>query len=352
MSIFCSYFVLLIWTICVQGAIIETLPVGEKEIHLSNQSEEQDYIYNIGAVSRMTNIPIANLRMWERRYHFPAAKRTSGKHRLYSKQDIENLLWIRNRLKEGMHISKAIQFLLNGNQISAVPAYTTSDKIADTQTLAAMQIEIAEALKACNLETADLLLHKAMTLFSLSDIVLDIIGPTFVAIGEAWHTGTISITIEHFASNYLHYQLAAWMYRPTFSLAIPPVALICAPGEYHEGSLLMLGVLLREAHIPIAYIGQTLPLSELDNCIQSLAPSVIVLTAMTETTAQALSELPKWLTHKDQPDFPKIAFGGRAFIEHPIFAESFSGIYLGNTLQEGLHTILTVLSALHFSLGQ
>ncbi len=334
---------------------MKTLLVGGKKIHLSNQSEEQpfdqEYIYNIGAVSRITNIPIANLRMWERRYHFPVVKRTSGKHRLYSQQDIENLQWIQNRLKEGMHISNAIQFLLSGNQVSAVPAHTDSNKIANTHALSAIQNNLAEVLLACNLETADLLLHKAMALFSMNDIVLHIIGPTFVAIGEAWRHGTISITIEHFASNYLHYQLTSWMYRPAFSFAIPPVALVCAPGEYHEGSLLMLGVLLREAHIPVAYIGQTLPLSELDNCIQSLAPSIIVLAAMTETTAQALSDLPKWLTHTDQPGFPKIAYGGRAFIESPILAETFSGIYLGNTLQEGLHTVQTLLRALNFSLG-
>ena len=41
-----------------------------------NVSEEP--IYNIGVVARMTGIPVATLRVWERRYQFPTAERTEG----------------------------------------------------------------------------------------------------------------------------------------------------------------------------------------------------------------------------------------------------------------------------------
>ncbi|MCU0522262.1 MAG: MerR family transcriptional regulator, partial [Anaerolineae bacterium] len=49
-------------------------------------------IYNIGVVARMTDIPAATLRVWERRYGFPDTARTEGGHRLYSDSDIQQLL--------------------------------------------------------------------------------------------------------------------------------------------------------------------------------------------------------------------------------------------------------------------
>ena len=45
-----------------------------------NASDES--IYNIGVVSRMTGVPVATLRVWERRYGFPRSERTPGGHRL------------------------------------------------------------------------------------------------------------------------------------------------------------------------------------------------------------------------------------------------------------------------------
>src|SRR5215213_2304499 len=66
-------------------------------------------MYNIGAVARMTNIQEATLRVWERRYQFPQATRTSGGHRLYSQQDIWRLQWVKARMDAGMQVSHAIR---------------------------------------------------------------------------------------------------------------------------------------------------------------------------------------------------------------------------------------------------
>ena len=57
-----------------------------------NVSEEP--IYNIGVVARMTGIPVATLRVWERRYQFPTAERTEGGHRLYSERELVRLLCV------------------------------------------------------------------------------------------------------------------------------------------------------------------------------------------------------------------------------------------------------------------
>ncbi len=42
----------------------------------------EEPVYNIGIVARMTGVPENTLRVWERRYDFPQSARTEGGHRL------------------------------------------------------------------------------------------------------------------------------------------------------------------------------------------------------------------------------------------------------------------------------
>ena len=72
---------------------------------------DEEPLFNIGAVSRMTDISETALRVWERRYDFPKSARTDGGHRLYSQQEVMRLQWVKQRTDEGMQISQAIRAL-------------------------------------------------------------------------------------------------------------------------------------------------------------------------------------------------------------------------------------------------
>ncbi len=78
-------------------------------------------IYNIGVVSRMTGIPVATLRVWERRYQFPSAGRTAGGHRLYSEQELARLRWVKSTIDEGMQTSQAIRALHSHERQGRIP---------------------------------------------------------------------------------------------------------------------------------------------------------------------------------------------------------------------------------------
>src|SRR5689334_583651 len=78
-------------------------------------------LFNIGVVSRMTDINEATLRIWERRYDFPQPARTAGRQRLYSQQEILRLKWVKTRVDEGMQVSKAIQALYRLEQEEGAP---------------------------------------------------------------------------------------------------------------------------------------------------------------------------------------------------------------------------------------
>jgi hypothetical protein len=51
-------------------------------------------IYSIGAVGQMLGIPPATLRTWEERYGLPVPERSPGGHRLYSRDQVEQLRFV------------------------------------------------------------------------------------------------------------------------------------------------------------------------------------------------------------------------------------------------------------------
>jgi hypothetical protein len=126
---------------------------------------------------------------------------------------------------------------------------------------------------------------------------------------------------------------------------VRPVGLACAPGELHEGSLLILGVLLGQLHWPVLYLGQSFPLTDLAALVTHARPSIIVFVAMNEATALALADWPHYMPPGDHA--PPVGFGGRAFTEHPDLIARIPGLYLGASLHEGsatLHRLLLELA--------
>lgn len=310
---------------------------------------DDEPLFNIGAVTRMTGIPESTLRMWERRYAFPASQRTAGGHRLYSQREVARLRWVKQRVDEGMQIRQAIHALQHlereGEPAVWAPAPPRLEPGGASAELFCQQL--TEALFRHDSAGADQVLSEAYPLLPMENLVLDVIGPALREIGDAWRAGRIGVATEHFASHYLRARLVLWLRAGPPAYPVSPVVLACAPGELHEGSLLMLGVLLRRLRWPIIYLGQTMPLSELAAFVEDVDPAVIVFVAMLEDSARALAEWPRWLPQAASANRPVVAYGGRIFSEQPALAEQVPGVLLGSTLREGIDTLNRMLHALN-----
>ena len=309
-------------------------------------------MFNIGAVSRMTNILEATLRVWERRYNFPKSARTSGGHRLYSQQDVFRLQWVKTRIDEGMQVSHAIRALQRAEQDGTFMPLPSSPAgvvrpIQESTSLAQSRQRLLEALKAHNVEEASFIIGEAQALYPVEDIISEMIGPTLHEIGSAWEHGKLDVATEHLATNHLRQFLLMWMRVGPPAYSTNPVVLACAPGELHEGSLLMLGVLLRRLRWPVLYLGQTLPLPDLAIFLEDLHPSVVVFVAMTRDAAAALAEWPHWMPEIAEAGQPLICYGGLAFTAQPDLIEQVRGLYLGPTLQEGVQKLNVTLHQLN-----
>jgi MerR family transcriptional regulator, light-induced transcriptional regulator len=303
-------------------------------------------LYNIGVVARMTGVSMATLRAWERRYKFPESERTAGGHRLYSEKDVMRLRWVKERINEGMQTAQAINALRHQEEtgkltlIEALPSRITDEKMDRTGAhLSVYGDQLVEALLNRDLLKSDIALGEALAISSPEDLILDVIGPTLAAVGEAWEEGKISVATEHLATNYLRQRLLMWMVSGPPPKAINPIILACAPNEWHEGSLLILGALLRRRRWPVAYLGQAVPLLDLASFVRDLHPSMIVLVAMTELTASQVIDWPQWLPDIAQNGKPIVAYGGRIFKLQPEWRLRMAGTYLGDNFRVGLNKL-------------
>jgi DNA-binding transcriptional MerR regulator len=68
-------------------------------------------IYSIGAVARMLGLSQATIRSWEDRYGVVVAERSEGGRRIYTRDQLEELRFIRERLDEGLSAADAHRLL-------------------------------------------------------------------------------------------------------------------------------------------------------------------------------------------------------------------------------------------------
>ncbi len=306
-------------------------------------------LYNIGLVARMTGVPVSTLRVWERRYDFPATSRTAGRQRLYSERELARLRWVKGRIDQGMQVSQAIRALKHLEASSPPPEWTTTEPApspASGLSLEVVRAQLLAALQTHDLERADEVLNAAVPLYPPEQLIEHVIYPVLDEMGRGWQVGQVGVATEHLATNYLRHRMLLWMLSgPPVYPGVRPVVLACAPGELHEGSLITLGVLLRRRRWPVAYLGQTLPLADLARFVREVQPLAIVLVAMTEAPAAALADWPTYLPEAAATGAPLVAYGGYLFTHAPEWRTRVPGLYLGDSIIAGLERLDALLLA-------
>lgn len=100
---------------------------------MSATDEKIDSLYKIGAVSKITNIPVDTLRIWERRYSVVVPVRSKNSDRLYKSSHINRLTLLKMLVDKG-HSIGTIAHLSNDElskrlNVHATKAFTTNKKV-------------------------------------------------------------------------------------------------------------------------------------------------------------------------------------------------------------------------------
>ncbi len=80
-------------------------------------------IYSISAVARMLGVPVATLRTWEDRYGQVVPERNTSHHRLYSRDQVEQLKFVKARMAEGASAADAHRLLAERSEGLSPPAF-------------------------------------------------------------------------------------------------------------------------------------------------------------------------------------------------------------------------------------
>lgn len=301
--------------------------------------------YTIKTVSTQTGIRPVTLRAWERRHEVLSPHRSDNRYRLYSDRDVAILRWLKNRIDSGVSISSAVQELrgmtrqdLWPDAVPSAPSRPTSVSSAPPAYYSRL---LRDALMKHDENTAGDVLRETHAIFDLTTVFMEIIIPSLVDIGEAWYTGKILATTEHFASAFLRGKLLGLLQAYPSRRNAGYILIGCAPTEQHELGTLMLAVLLRSYGYRVEYLGPDIPLEDLVEYSSYEHPAMVILSATTLPAALELKRFQEKL-RKVRPA-PLFGYGGRAFNLNTQLVEQISGCYLGPTLGGAVETIRDLL---------
>jgi MerR family transcriptional regulator, light-induced transcriptional regulator len=277
-------------------------------------------LYNIQAVAASTGVPSITLRSWERRYGVPEPKRDPKGYRLYSERDIAVTRWLRERVQEGVGISRAVNMLhvLEQGELAAPEAPALD--------FASLRTKLLQAINRMDEATVSRVIAEGLMVASVEEVALQLLQPTLYEVGERWATGQLSVTTEHVSSNLIRSHIAQLARISPPPLRDERIMIACAPGEFHDIGPLMLALFVRRRGFDVIYGGANIEADSFIADVLRLNPNAVCLSASIPQTAHTLRNV--FAALKD--DYAGIlAFGGRAFNENEHLRSAVPGIYLG-----------------------
>lgn len=301
-------------------------------------------LFNTKAVVRQTHVPAPTLRAWERRYGILSPQRAENDYRLYSERDMAVIAWLRERVEQGMTISQAVAMLRSPE---AAPRRTPLEPPANAQSTEhawpALRATLLERFVELDEAGARDVIAQTLIIASVEDVCMRLFVPTLSTIGERWSEGTISITVEHFASAVVRGQLERLFHLAATPQAAPLILVGCAPGEQHELGALMLALFLRRDGAQVAYLGQNVEPADLAATVTAMRPAAVALSATLQEHAEMLAETVGALQRATKAS-PKIFFGGQAFAADPALVERVNGALIEKNAVDAAWEIKALLT--------
>jgi methanogenic corrinoid protein MtbC1 len=201
---------------------------------------------SIAAVERDTGLSKDTLRVWERRYGFPAPQRDAGGERAYSLADVDKLRVLKRLLDVGHRPGRIVPLALPALQLLAEQTLDLPLRAAEPGPAAADLGGLLSLVRGHDIAALRAELTRAISRLGVARFVLEVAGPLSAAVGDAWLRGQMEVFEEHACTEALQAvlrQAVAGIPGPA-SPGGPCVLLSTFPGEPHGLGLLMAEALL------------------------------------------------------------------------------------------------------------
>ena len=213
-------------------------------------------LYSITEIEQETGISRDTLRVWERRYGFPAPLRNQRSERLYTSQQLTRLRLLKQLLDSGMRPGKLVQ--LDEQQLRQLTSQPDA-MVMESAAVETLLDSLTNGPRSALLPSLEALLQQ----HGLRVFLTDVVAPMNLAVGEAWFTGRIGILDEHhYAEQVRRVLTTALGSLPTGSESLR-VLLTTLPGEPHGIGILMVACMLCLEGAQVLLIGVQTPLEEI-----------------------------------------------------------------------------------------
>lgn len=225
---------------------------------------------SIGEVERRTGLPKDTLRIWERRYGFPAPVRGAGSVRSYPVEQVEKLQLVKILLDQGKRPAGLLS-----QSVAELRALVGPRPARGGEALAGVGAFLANG----NAEALRRWLLQAVLRNGLEKFVIDIVAPSAILIGQAWAEGDLAVYAEHVFTEQVTRVLRSAVEdipQPGGDDR-PRVLLTTLPGEPHTLGLLMAEALMALEGAACLSLGAETPPEDIAEAARVHACDIVAL---------------------------------------------------------------------------
>ena len=274
-------------------------------------------IHSINHVSLVSGIPKDLLRQWERRYGYPDPDRDDNGDRIYTDNQLEKLVLIRQLVNQGKRPGKLIQM--------DIPELRSKiqEPLANFRTS-----ELIEILKTGDtVQLYDWLQNRLLS-HGLRSFVHKVMAPATKAVGAAWAENKLAIHEEHLFTEVVKSLARRHLSEHYNASTGPKIMLTTVPGEQHSIGLLMVEILLRLGGANVVSFGTEMPFQEIREAAENHKVQVITLSFSASFNKEDAIVMLSGLRQIIDPGI-RIWVGGGAFASNPAMP---AGVELQNSL--------------------
>ena len=270
----------------------------------SSKPLNQEELFPIREVSRLTGVNPVTLRAWERRYGLIQPTRTESGHRLYSMADVESVRSIVAWTERGVAVSKVGSILSRSAATKATVRPEQLEAVAGEwgEWQALVQQEVSRFDEA----RLEQVYGQIFSIYPLPVVFQDVLLPL-------WQR--LLVRQDEFG------QASEWLFLDNFlrarvlqrlqlgrAQAQDRVLLAAVPGQCRELELLIAGLLLSSDQVGVSVLAIGQPLNELTLVCEKVRPRALVLYANVPPSASLFKQLARLALSLDCP----LALAGEA----------------------------------------
>lgn len=207
---------------------------------MNNRAEMKPITLSIAAVERDTGLSKDTLRVWERRYGFPAPERDAIGERAYPLPQVEKLRVIKRLMDAGHRPGRIVPMPVEELQRLTENTVDAPQRVEESSGAPDLRVYV-DLVRAHDMETLRRRLTQAQVRLGLHRFVTEIIAPLNTRVGDAWMRGQMEIFEEHMYTEAVQVVLrsAIGSIPEAPQNQRPRVLLTTFPGEPHGLGLLM-----------------------------------------------------------------------------------------------------------------